>query len=238
MIDLDTVEWDREGRQKARAERCLRWLGSGRRPTARRLQALVAAMGAAGLGPASVNRHLSALRRVWPGLAVPWRREPRGRSLVVSRADVDSVCRRLGARHAALVEFLAETGMRAGEAWDLGEGDVVDGQATVRSSKNGDPRRVPLTDRALKAWRDAGPFSDLSRSGFQHAFRAAAAPVCPGLRPHDLRHACATRLTTAGVPLPTVAAWLGHRDIRSTLRYSHPGTEALNRAKGLLEQHG
>lgn len=41
------------------------------------------------------------------------------------------------------------------------------------------------------------------------------------LSPHDMRHDCATRLVSAGVPLRVVKEWLGHSDIKTTMKYSH-----------------
>lgn len=41
------------------------------------------------------------------------------------------------------------------------------------------------------------------------------------LRPHDLRHTCASRLATSGVNIQTVQELMGHKDIRMTRRYSH-----------------
>jgi integrase len=38
---------------------------------------------------------------------------------------------------------------------------------------------------------------------------------------HDLRHTFASRLVMAGVDLPTVQAFLGHKTIAMTMRYTH-----------------
>jgi integrase len=47
-------------------------------------------------------------------------------------------------------------------------------------------------------------------------------PMLPPMRLHDLRHIHATLLLKAGVPVPVVAAWLGHADPAITLRvYAH-----------------
>lgn len=50
-----------------------------------------------------------------------------------------------------LVLVLYETGLRLGEALGLTWADVAEGSVTVRRSKNGGTRLVPLTPAAQKA---------------------------------------------------------------------------------------
>lgn len=246
----------RDGEQAhRRAARCLRWLEAEevRRPTIAALRRMADAMGEAGLGPASVNRHLSALSVVLEEagleLALPWRREPRGRTRVLTRDEVSllrAACLTRCPRVAALVGFLAETGMRVSEALALSPADISShgspsghgghgGQvwARVRDSKNGDPREVPLTEEALRCW-DQG-FLGLSQSRVNHVFRWARDQVASTRRdrevvPHALRHGLATRLVESGVSLPVVGAWLGHRSPSSTYRYCHPGRAGMEDA--------
>ncbi len=40
--------------------------------------------------------------------------------------------------------------------------------------------------------------------------------------PYDLRHTFATRMAEAGMPLATLAAILGHSNLRSIMKYVHP----------------
>jgi integrase len=52
--------------------------------------------------------------------------------------------------------------------------------------------------------------------------RTRLAAGVEGVRLHDLRHWQATQLLDAGVPVPTVAARLGHADGTTTMKiYSH-----------------
>ena len=38
---------------------------------------------------------------------------------------------------------------------------------------------------------------------------------------HALRHTCATKLMAEGVDIVTVQHWLGHADIKTTMKYAH-----------------
>jgi len=53
--------------------------------------------------------------------------------------------------------------------------------------------------------------------------------------PHVLRHSCARALLDAGVDLVTVAALLGHEDLKTTAIYTKPSVQDLERAVGRLE---
>lgn len=55
-----------------------------------------------------------------------------------------------------------------------------------------------------------------------------------GVRFHDLRHSTASEMVNAGVPLHTIGAVLGHKDPRSTMRYSHLQRDTLADAVALI----
>lgn len=148
-----------------------------------------------------------------------------------------------------VVMLLGETGLRRGEALALRWSDVAADRITVARSKSGHPRDVPLTALArglldrLRRER-AAPLrapdfvfprrygGEISRE-FQRAARAAGFQ----LRLHDLRHAFASGLVRAGVPLPDVGRLLGHRTIQTTLRYgSHAPEDAAVQAVRALER--
>ena len=43
-----------------------------------------------------------------------------------------------------------------------------------------------------------------------------------GLRFHDLRHTAATRMVESGANIVAISKILGHSDIKTTMRYTHP----------------
>lgn len=131
----------------------------------------------ADLAPATVNKHLAALRGVLTecrrlglmgadaatsaGDLAPVRggSETRGRMLSVGeqaalmRACADGTP--MGARDAALLALLLGCGLRRAEAVALNVGDVADDAATVRQGKGRKARSVPMpagTRQALAAW--------------------------------------------------------------------------------------
>ena len=183
-------------------------------------------------------------------------REPRGRLRVVSDTELAGLLTILtagvqeGAREprvARLVSFLRGTGMRVSEALALRWEDLTradepgggpHGMVLVRESKNGTSRLIPLSAQAESSLREAaaagedreGPFSDLTASTLNKAWRRASealfSVVDREFVPHALRHTRATELVSAGVPLAVVMQVMGHKSIRSTMRYAHCSSAA------------
>jgi integrase len=122
---------------------------------------------------------------------------------------------------AASVEFLAYTGLRISEAQSVQWRDIRKGFLIVRTAKNDQMRQVPLIPAALallERLRGSGlptgpddPVMPL-KSPRIALDNACARLGVDHLRVHDLRHIFATRCIEAGVDLPTLAAWLGHKD--------------------------
>lgn len=211
-----------------------------------------------GCGPKTMRRYASALSKVWQDAqargvvdANPWRRLdlPTREQYAVpylSEHDLVRLYALLPARSRPAYVLLGETGMRVGELSSLTWQLVHDESVTVRG-KGGRVRSIPLRPRAVAALTElrsrrvvpmAGPdlvLGDVSlRSG--HARKkwreAVRALGFPRLRRHDLRHARASALVRAGVPIPTVARWLGHSTpaLVLTTYGHHAPTDELRRA--------
>jgi len=132
-----------------------------------------------------------------------------------------------------LVVVAINTGMRRGELLQLQweQVDLGSGTITVKQSKSGRVRHVPLNKTAQEAltgvpgphvghvFRYRGlPIQDV-KTAFLKAVKRADIPRC---RFHDLRHTFATCLVLAGVDLATVKELMGHASISTTMRYAHP----------------
>ncbi len=71
---------------------------------------------------------------------------------------------------------------------------------------------------SLHRSRDGFLTRDQVKRPFDRAVKAAGVP---SIRLHDLRHSFASQLVMKGVPLVAVREYLGHSDIKMTLRYAH-----------------
>lgn len=138
-----------------------------------------------------------------------------------------------------LVQAALLTGCRYGEitAFRVADLELAAGTITVRASKSGKARHVVLTEdgKTLFETHTAGKPGDAlifvrddgapwGKSHQHRPLRAACkrAKIAPAASFHILRHSYATTLLRAGVPLPVIAANLGHADTRMTERhYAH-----------------
>jgi integrase len=144
---------------------------------------------------------------------------------------------RYGHRDALMVLLAFRHGLRAGEVIDL-RWDQVDFKAAtlnVRRLKNGTPTTHPLTGRELRALRRhqresaKSPFvfvsergAPLSAPGFSRMVERAAivAKLAIKTHAHMLRHACGYKLANDGHDTRSLQAYLGHKNIQNTTRYT------------------
>jgi integrase len=104
---------------------------------------------------------------------------------------------------------------------------------TIRKSKNGRVRPIPLNATALAAFQSLfsksrgegpvflNPHGETLR-GYKHWFEPAVRNAkIKDFTWYCLRHTFASRLVMAGVDLRTVAELMGHKTIQMTMRYAH-----------------
>ena len=129
-------------------------------------------------------------------------------------------------------------GLRASELCDLQwtQVDFQAGTLAVSRAKNGTPSTHPLTGRELRALRrlhreaeGRSPFlfvsergSPMTVSNFQKLISRAceAAGLEIKAHPHMLRHACGFHQANAGRDTRSLQAYLGHKNIQHTVRYT------------------
>jgi integrase len=142
-----------------------------------------------------------------------------------------------GHRDALMILLAYRHGLRAAEVVDL-RWEQIDFKAAVlhvRRLKNGTPATHPLTGRELQALRrhqrEAPPSSFVFTSnrgapfaapGFSRMIERAAIKANLDIRAHAhmLRHACGFKLANDGVDTRALQAYLGHRNIGNTVRYT------------------
>jgi integrase len=130
----------------------------------------------------------------------------------------------------AAVIILLETGMRREELTSAKRDQLNRSVLSVTHKTQhltGKPRKVPLsplaqeTIRGLPIRRD-GFIVGVRPDSLTQAFsRACERAGIEGLRLHDLRHECASRLFEAGWSIEPVAVVTGHSDWRSLARYTN-----------------
>jgi integrase len=135
---------------------------------------------------------------------------------------------------ASVIELAVETGMRRSELLAMRWADLdCEGRTVLlRQTKNGHPRTVPLSPRALAIICSTPRVGDTVFTVTANAVRLAWERLrrragVSGLRFHDLRHEAVSRFFEKGLNMPEVAAISGHRDPRMLMRYTHPKAEAI-----------
>lgn len=135
-------------------------------------------------------------------------------------------------------------------------GEVVEGRQKTVSAV----RTLPLDDTLLSVLKAAKQRQRQERLAAGAAYRGGEYVLCnalgeperpdhltrrwrrilrlagvPHVRLHDARHSCATLMQARGVPLATIAAWLGHSSPDVTARlYLHSDTDSLRDAANVL----
>ncbi len=144
---------------------------------------------------------------------------------------------RYGQRDALMILLAFRHGLRAAEICDLRWEQVNFKTATlhVRRVKNGMPATHPLTGREMRALRkhqrqsDRSPYlfvsergAPLTAPGFSRMVERAAIAADLGIKAHAhmLRHACGYKLANDGIDTRSLQAYLGHRNIQNTTRYT------------------
>jgi type 1 fimbriae regulatory protein FimB/type 1 fimbriae regulatory protein FimE len=141
-------------------------------------------------------------------------------------------------RDATMILVAYRHGLRASELCDLRWDQIDFAKATlhVRRVKSGTPSTHPLQGEEMRALRrlqreqgPSSPFvftsergSPFTTAGFARMLERAAAEakIAIKVHPHMLRHACGFALANAGHDTRSLQAYLGHRNIQHTVRYT------------------
>ena len=186
------------------------------------------------VAPGTVNRTVTPRR--------PPNADPRTREYL-TEAEVERLLRatrsnRWAHRDATMILVAYRHGLRASELTDLRWDQVDFRTATlhVRRVKQGTPSSHPILGDELRALRrlqreqePKSPFvftsergAPFSTAGFARMIERAGvdAKLAFKAHPHMLRHACGYALANKGHDTRALQAYLGHRNIQSTVRYT------------------
>jgi integrase len=207
------------------------------------------------VSPASVNRELAFLRRLYnvaiadqradtnPVSSKVFFKENNARVRFLSDDEEVRLRDVLDPTYWVVVLVAIHTGLRRSEQFNLRweHVDFTNGIITVPRSKHGEVRRVRMNDTVRDILRSlpsrlksayvfpSASAGDRPLDGHHFVRRvfvpALAKAGIEGFRWHDLRHTFASRLTMAGVDLRTVQELMGHKTMLMTLRYSHLSPE-------------
>ncbi len=210
---------------------------------------------AEGLGANAIRLDLALLSHVFTVAGSAWGMESLGNPVKRIRGQrpklpggrtrrlVDDEHRRLveaaskdqGGMIGPLIIWAIETAMRRGEIAAM-RWDHLDRRARVLlipETKNGTPRRVPLSTAALGVLdglprRIDGRVWAMRPDSISQAFeRVCKAAGIEGLTFHDLRHEATSRLFEKGLGLMEVASITGHKTMQMLKRYTHLRAEDL-----------
>nr|BAR31432.1 integrase [uncultured Mediterranean phage uvMED]BAR31492.1 integrase [uncultured Mediterranean phage uvMED] len=246
--------------QQKRAEKIITMLGRGMlvtEVTDNHVEHVVDTLENRGYQGSTINRYLSSLSKMLRYANqrqsiyhldrmphIDWNREDNGRERYLELEEEKEIIRLLTEWNMVdYLEFflvLIDTGMRLGEALSIkklmvhnNNGNyVVNLPASV--TKNGEPRGVPLTERAKsivvklldKAERNDLVFKHLKYWTCENTWRrlrkAMNLEEDKEFVIHCLRHTCATRLAQSGkVELHMIGQMLGHKSWKMIKRYAH-----------------
>jgi integrase len=216
---------------------------------------------AEGLSGSTVRNYLAALSAVYRHAASEWgyqqlenpvarlkRPSPgKARTRRISDAELEVIKAVTQSRHlAALIDLAVETAMRLSELVNLRWRyiDLNARTAHLPDTKNGHPRTIPLSTKAVETLRGLrqnifqqldGQVFGLTPHAVTVAFRRACSRarkqsegrLAADLRFHDIRHEAVSRLFERGLNPIEVASISGHRSMQMLARYTHISTASL-----------
>lgn len=168
-------------------------------------------------------------RREWgmeglqnPVASVRRPKRPRARDRRLKPGEEDQLLAAAAPNLRRAIILALETGMRLSELTRLqpADLDLTARVASLRDTKNGESRRVPLSPRAISVLQEG--LIGCTSSNITHSFAKLSQSLgIEGLRFHDLRHEATSRLFERGLNPIEVASITGHKGFAMLQRYTH-----------------
>jgi integrase len=200
-------------------------------------------------GYTEVDRELACLKHMFNMAIDEWRlmslnparrvklfRKTRNRERFLSQEEISRFLACLPDHQRVIINLGLLTGLRRSNLLNLrwSQIDLTHGLIMIQAdeAKGNRNLNLPMAPEAVDLLRqlprhseseyvfckaDGSPYRDIY-SGFRQALKRAGITDCTI---HTLRHTFGSQLAMAGVPLPTLKDLMGHRDIKTTMRYAH-----------------
>lgn len=198
-----------------------------------------------GYKTATINAYIKFLKHVCKYLAnnatddITFYKAPQTYVDVLTPQEIEGILKNLTGRFSVAIELLARTGMRSGELTALTWDDFKGDRLILRDTKNGTMRQVPLLPdlalkiKALPKLKNSYIFGSvnggMNRCTLNEKLREAGkkAGITKKLYCHVLRHSFVTESIRGGAKLPPLADLVGHKNINTTMGYTHMVIEDL-----------
>ena len=129
-----------------------------------------------------------------------------------------------------IIEVALETAMRRSEILNIKPEHIKGQTLLIPETKNGHPRTIPLTKRALYILENTQLPFPMSANAVRLAWdRLKKKGNIKDLHFHDLRHEAISRYFEKGLNIPEVALISGHKDVRMLFRYTYLKAEDILR---------
>jgi integrase/recombinase XerD len=202
--------------------------------------------------------YATTLKRPEVAVAIPWPKVPQKLPPILSGTEVETLLDAMGSvKYRTIVLTAYGAGLRIDEVCSLGVEDIDSRRNLihVRDGKHGRDRYVMLSSRVLLAlrtyWRverpegpklfpGQKPGSAISHEAVRKALRRAAlrCQLRKPVTPHILRHSFATHLLELGTDVRVIQVLLGHKSIRTTVRYAQVSQAHVGRTRSPADALG
>lgn len=121
-----------------------------------------------------------------------------------------------------IILLAIETGMRRSEILSIKSKYVMDDFIYLPDSKNGFPRKIPISRYARQLLKNSTLPYPVSANALRLSWgRMLKRGGIKDLHFHDLRHEAISRFFEKGLSIPEVSLISGHKDVRQLMRYTH-----------------
>ncbi len=185
---------------------------------------------------------------------VPRPRKEKKLPEVLSEEEVTKILKQIkNLKHKCIIYLIYSAGLRLTEVVHLKISDIQSDrkQIFIRSAKGNKDRYVILSETILKMLRpyyqqykpsdwlfESRPGMQFSKRAIQKIFKKAVikSGIIKTATIHTLRHSFATHLLEHGTDIRYVQHLLGHKNLKTTERYTHVSKKAINRIKSPLDE--